>query len=166
MRLKAACQAARVIVAGKGAPDVRALDEWKGKIMITRTILSAILGAMLLSAPALAATTETPVSTHGHPPYRGYGPNRSDWYRVPQIKPYEYSTIQQPGSSADIMADRCTRLQAQFDSAIKPHAQGTKFGQEKVWRTEGGELCQGGHDDMGVALLERALHGIGVEAQS
>ena len=106
--------------------------------MSTRTIVPAILSAVVLSAPVLAAGIDKP----GHPP------------------------ASMERAAAVNAAARCTSLQSQFDAAIKRHETAKMAAEAKTMREDGGKLCTGGNVDQGIAKLEMALKNIGVKPKA
>ena len=106
--------------------------------MKTRLIVPAILSAVVLSAPVLAASTDKA----GHPP------------------------AAMERAAAVNAADRCTALQKQFDTAMKKHEMSKMAGEAKTMREDGGKLCTAGNVDQGIAKLEMALKNIGVKPKA
>ncbi|MDH3475357.1 MAG: hypothetical protein OEM59_16885 [Rhodospirillales bacterium] len=107
--------------------------------MNTRTFVPAVLSAVLLSTPVLAAGN--------------YG-NRL------ATNPYTQK------AAAMTQAEKCTDLEKQFDAAIKTHETAAKVNEAKAMRTEGGKLCAGGKQAEGIVKLEQALKDLGVEVKS
>ena len=102
--------------------------------MNTRLIVPAILGALLLSMPAMAggmsSTTMSAPATQ----------------KAASMTPLE----------------KCSALERQFDAAIKQHESATKAVDAKNLRVEGSKLCLTGKEGEGIAKLESALKDIGV----
>lgn len=105
--------------------------------MSARLLVPAILGALLLSAPAMAG------STYGNSAQKG---------------------IQK--AAAMTPAQKCKALEKQFDKAIKRHAKAAKAADAKAMRTEGGKLCASGKQADGIAKLEGALKDLGVKPRA
>ena len=101
--------------------------------MFTRLIVPAILGALVLSAPVLAAEKAATPST-------------------PATQTAATST---PG-------ERCMALEKQFDAVIKDHGNAAKAGEAKTMRSEGGRLCTDGKHSDGIAKLEQGIRDLGV----
>ena len=109
--------------------------------MKTHVLMPAILGAVMLSAPVLAAA----------PSPAGSGPKP-----VPH-----YQTL-----AAMTPTERCTALEHQFDDAIKTHPKSATVKSAKSMRTEGGTLCAGGKQAEGVQKLEQAVKALGETPKS
>ena len=104
--------------------------------MNTRLILPAILSAVVLSSPVLAAGgTTAPAGTADK-------------------KPVQMT-----------MVEKCTSLEKQFDAAIKSHEKAAKASEAKTLRTDGGNLCTAGRHMEGVLKLEQALKDLGVQVK-
>jgi len=104
--------------------------------MIIRTSIATGLAAILLSTAALAdsATTTTTPTTKS-------------------------KTTEQ----SQKLADRCSALEAQFDTAITTHGNAAKAGAAKTLRTKGGTLCNANNQKMGIRNLTQALKDLGVK---
>jgi hypothetical protein len=109
--------------------------------MKTRALISAVLGAMLLSAPVLAATSPTTASPHAA---KGHDLN------VAAMSPTE----------------RCTALEHQFDEAVKAHSKSASAKSAKAMRSEGAGLCASGKQAEGAQKLEQALKTLGESPKS
>ena len=104
--------------------------------MNTRLIVPAVLGALMLSTPIMAAT-----------------PTRhSDRSELPRA---QMAATMTP-------LEKCSALERQFDIAIKQHESATKAVDAKNLRIEGSKLCFAGKQSEGIAKLESALKDIGV----
>jgi hypothetical protein len=103
--------------------------------MLTRVIVPALLGALVLSAPVLAA-------------------ERADTFPSPYPKAYTDAKARQD--------ERCTELETQFDGAIKDHSNADKAGEARTFRREGGEMCTNGRQFDGILKLEQAIRDIGL----
>ncbi len=68
-----------------------------------------------------------------------------------------------PAWAAMTSADKCSRLEKQFDHAIVKHQTAAKAADAKTLRTEAGTLCSGGKPDDGIAKLHEALNDLGVK---
>jgi hypothetical protein len=68
-----------------------------------------------------------------------------------------------PALAATTSADKCTRLEKQFDQAIAKHEKADKAADAKTLRTEAATLCTSGKPDDGVAKLHEALNDLGVK---
>ena len=104
--------------------------------MNTRMIIPAILSAVVLSTPVLAASQQGNANQ---------------------------PTMQK--AAAQTSAERCTVLEKEFDAAIKKHEKAAKAEDAKKLRTEGSTLCAGGKPDEGVAKLETAMKELGVKVK-
>lgn len=102
-------------------------------------IVPAILSAVMLSAPVLAASS-----------YSTAKPTGSHNFQTAAMTP----------------AEQCTSLQQQFDEAIKTHEKAAKATEAKTMRTEGGNLCASGKQADGAAKLEQALKALGVKPKA
>jgi hypothetical protein len=60
-------------------------------------------------------------------------------------------------------AQQCTKLEKQFDAAIKKHGTAAKAADAKQARADGGDLCKAGKPEDGVKKLQEALQDIGVK---
>ena len=60
-------------------------------------------------------------------------------------------------------AQKCTRLEKQFDQALARHEKTDKAADAKTLRTEAGTLCTSGKADDGVAKLHEALNDLSVK---
>jgi hypothetical protein len=110
--------------------------------MKTRALLPAVLGAILLSAPVLAATSPaTTASPHA-------------------AKGHELSV------AAMSPTERCTALEHQFDDAVKTHSKSASAKSAKAMRTEGASLCASGKQAEGAQKLEQALKTLGESPKS
>lgn len=107
--------------------------------MNTRMIVPAILSAVMLSTPVLAAGNYGNATPPAHQPYK---------------------------VAAMTLAEQCTALEQQFDAAIKTHEKAAKAIEAKAMRTAGGNFCASGKYADGVAKLEQALKDLGVKAKS
>ena len=107
--------------------------------MKMRIIVPAVLSAVLLSAPVLAASN--------------YGTS---------TKPTSHALQ----TVAMTSAEKCTALQKQFDQAIKTHDKAPKANEAKTMRTEGGNLCASGKQADGAAKLEQAIKALGVKPKA
>ncbi len=65
--------------------------------------------------------------------------------------------------AASTPAQQCTKLEKQFDSAIKKHASAAKAADAKQARADGGDLCKAGKSEDGVKKLQEALQDLGVK---
>jgi len=68
-----------------------------------------------------------------------------------------------PAMAATTSADKCTRLEKQFDQAIVKHAQADKAADAKALRSEATTLCTSGKPDDGINKLHEALNDLGVK---
>ena len=103
--------------------------------MKTRLIVPAILSAVVLSTPVLAAGSyDTPMSAGHH--------------------------MQQAGMMTPL--ERCMSLEKQFDAAITAHEKAPMAHQAKIMRADGGSLCARGEHDQGITKLEGALKDLGL----
>ena len=110
--------------------------------MKTRALLPAVLGAILLSTPVLAATSPaTTASPHA-------------------AKGHELSV------AAMSPTERCTALEHQFDDAVKTHSKSASAKSAKAMRTEGASLCASGKQAEGAQKLEQALKTLGESPKS
>ena len=107
--------------------------------MNTRMILPAILGAVMLGTPVLAASISSTTIPSGH-----------HTQKVAAMTPSE----------------QCTALQRQFDNTVKTHPAATKLSEAKAMATEGGSLCASGKQADGVAKLQQALKALGVKPKT
>ena len=107
--------------------------------MKMRIMVPAVLSAVLLSAPVLAASNY-------------------------DTSPKPTSPILQ--TVAMTPAQKCTALKKQFDQAIKTHEKAPKANEAKTMRTEGGTLCTSGKEADGVAKLEQAIKALGVKPKA
>lgn len=96
--------------------------------------------ALALTGASVMAASGSANETKGHPKIGG--------------------TAQQM-AAADSLASQCTKLEAQFDGAIKSHGSAAKAAEAKLLRQEGGQLCASGKAAAGVKKLEQALSDIG-----
>jgi len=103
--------------------------------MMTRLIVPAILGAVMLSAPVMAGST-----TH------------SDKSSAPAMQKAAAMTV----------TEKCSALERQFDAAIKQHESAAKAADARNLRAEGSKLCSSGKQTEGIAKLESALKDLGV----
>ena len=103
--------------------------------MNIRMILPALLSAVVLSTPVLAAGTPTQ-GAHGWNP----------------LKYFQETT-----------AERCVTLEGQLDLAIKAHAKSARISEARALRATGGSLCGNGRDAAGIAKLEQGFTVLGVE---
>ncbi len=103
--------------------------------MNPRSIVPAIMAAVMLSSPVLAAGN--------------YGSSAE----TPKIAAVKTS------------AEKCTILEKEFDAAIVKHEKAAKAADAKQLRAEGGTLCAGGKQDEGVAKLEAAMKDLGVKVK-
>jgi hypothetical protein len=101
-----------------------------------RAGLAALVGAMLLAVPALAATA-----------------------------PVKAAKAEAPASRVTTPAQRCAALEKQFDDGAKGEADGRNLAAAKKLRTEGGHLCEVGRHAAGALRLSRALAEIGLKAR-
>ena len=102
--------------------------------MIIRTSIVTGLAAILLSTAALADSTPA-AST---------------------VKPKPVQSTQQ-------LADRCSALEAQFDTAITTHGTAAKAAAAKSLRTKGATLCNTNKQASGIKNLQQALKDLGVK---
>lgn len=109
--------------------------------MITRKILPAVLGVVMLGTPVLAGNTYNAATPSGQPAQ------------------HEKKVV------AMTPAEQCTSLETQFDAAIKTHGNAAKANEAKTMRTEGGNLCASGKQAEGIAKLEHALKDLGVKVK-
>jgi hypothetical protein len=107
--------------------------------MIVRVIVPAVVGALLLATPSLAA---------------GTGNDK------PAAMPQKTAKVKTTS------AQRCVALEKQFDASIKKHEQAAKANEAKTMRADGGKLCDDGQHASGVAKLRTALKNIGVKPNS
>ena len=107
--------------------------------MRTRVIVPAVLSAIMLSAPVFAASN-----------INGPGKMASPVYKT----------------VAMTTAEKCTKLQQQFDDAIKTHEKAAKVNEAKNMRSEGGNLCASGKQTDGVAKLQQAIKALGVKPKA
>ena len=68
-----------------------------------------------------------------------------------------------PAWAAMTSANKCTRLEKQFDRAIPKHASAPKAADAKTLRAEAGTLCKAGKPDDGIPKLQEALNNLGVK---
>ena len=106
--------------------------------MFARLIVPAVVGALVLSTSAFAASN-SPTSVDRH-----------DRMQTAAVK----------------SAERCTALENQFDEVIKTHGGAAKAGDARMMRTEGGSLCAQGHHEEGAIKIEQALKNIGVSPKT
>lgn len=106
--------------------------------MKTRLIVPAILCAVMLSAPVLAAGS-----------YGTAMPSTQHTQKAAAMTPTE----------------KCTSLEKQFDKAIKTHGKAAMANDAKTMRTDGGNLCASGKQVDGIAKLEQALKDLGVKVK-
>jgi hypothetical protein len=107
--------------------------------MRTRVIVPAILSAVMLSAPVFAANNISSPGKATNPVYK---------------------------TVAMTAAEKCTKLEQQFDDAIKTHGKAAKANEAKNMRTEGGNLCAGGKQADGVTKLQQAIKALGVKPKA
>lgn len=107
--------------------------------MNTRMIVPAILSAIMLSTPVLAAV---------------------------QDKSHDASeaVVERNMERAD--AAMCTRLENQVDRAIEAHKTAANLNEIKTMRADGGSLCATGKQADGIAKLEQALKDLRAMAKS
>jgi hypothetical protein len=102
--------------------------------------MPAILSAIMLSAPVLAATAPA---------------GSASALNAAQHSPeHELGTATEP-------TDRCMTLEHQFDKAIKTHAKAANAVTAKDMRSEGGTLCASGKEVEGARKLQQALKELG-----
>ena len=106
--------------------------------MTPRLIVPAILSAVMLSTPVLAAGS----------------------YSVVTPAPHTQT------AAAMTPADKCTAFQKQFDEAATTHAKAAKFAEAKTLRSEGGDLCIAGKQAEGAAKLEKAIKDLGLKPKA
>jgi len=107
--------------------------------MITRMIVPAILSAIMLSTPVLAANQD---------------PSHDASKAV----------VERNMERAD--AAKCIRLENQVDRAIEAHKTAANLNEVKTMRAEGGNLCATGKQADGIAKLEQALQDLRAKATS
>ena len=106
--------------------------------MNTRLLVPAILSAVMLGTPVLAASI----------PY-----DQSYYWARPNMTP--------PLGVAP-RDTQCKALQAQFDKAIETHGMAAKAADAEAMRTKGANLCAAGNWDQGIVKMKMALDDLGV----
>ena len=113
--------------------------------MKTRVLIPAILSAVMLSVPVLAASSSPTSSVSTHKMNSGQSAQKL---------------------AAMTLAERCTALEHQLDGAIKAHSTSAKIKDVKAMRSEGGSLCASGKQIDGTQKLEQALKVLGESPKS
>ena len=108
--------------------------------MKSRLILPAVLGALMISAPAMATGLASKAGT---------GPSYP-WERTGERTPLAV----------------CKDLQMQFDEVSGSHQNSGMFKQAKMLRSEGGVLCSTGKHEEAIGKLQTALRDLGVKPRA
>jgi hypothetical protein len=106
--------------------------------MKTRMIVPAILSAVMLSTPVLAAGNSNPTPVSQPSPQKG---------------------------ASMTPAEKCASLEKQFDAAVVSHEKAARITEAQSMRSEGGNLCASGKYDAGIAKLDQALKDLGVNVK-
>ena len=104
--------------------------------MITRLLVPALAGLVLVSSVALAASPDT---------------------NKPAATPTKKTKV------VHATAQSCSSLAAQFDTTIKEKAKASKAKTAIKQRAEGGKLCDGKKYDAGAKKIRSALKTLGVK---
>ena len=68
-------------------------------------------------------------------------------------------------ATAASMAEKCTALERQADTAIKEHASAKKLGDAQMLRNAGNKMCAGNNKAEGIKKFQAALRDLGVKPQ-
>lgn len=102
--------------------------------MNARMIVPAVLAAVMLGTPVMAANYSTTAAP-----------------------------AQATQKAADMTpVQKCSALEKQFDAAIKTHSKVAKVSEAKTMRADGGKLCASGKQADGIVKLDQALKDLGV----
>lgn len=107
--------------------------------MNARFMIVSVLGALMLSAPAMATSITTSAM-----------PTASTKVSISEITP----------------AMKCTGLEQQLSQAIRSDWKNAKTVDATTKRLEGESLCNSGKQEEGIAKLSAALHELGVRPKS
>lgn len=101
--------------------------------MNTRMIVPALLGAVMISLPAVAADSALQ--------------KKEDAKEIASMT----------------QAEQCARFKVKFDEALESRQNAAKAGQARAMRDEGGKLCDAGRYADGISKLQGALGELGVK---